>query len=175
MWQGIGVRVKDRALNRLSGYDYSQNGHYFVTICTHDRVEWFGVIENGEMHLNENGVIVLESWHDLLTHYHNLRLDACVVMPNHVHGIIIIDNGSWNGLKPFPTAGHHGLSEILRGFKTFSSRKINATLQDGKKFQWQKSFHDHIIRSEIDLNNIRQYIDHNPREWSSDRENISMT
>jgi REP element-mobilizing transposase RayT len=91
-------------------------------------------------------------------------------MPNHVHGIIVIDNENvvGNGLKPFPT---HGLSEIIRGFKTFSSRKINEEIEIDNKFQWQKSFYDHIIRDERSLDLIREYVQNNPLRWDLDREN----
>ncbi len=114
--------MRERKLNRLGGYDYSKEGHYFVTVCAHNREEWFGKIDNGKMELNENGVIVLNCWCDLPNHYANVKLDAFVVMPNHFHGIAVIQNNVGNGLKPFPTK-LHGLSEFIRAFKTFSSRK----------------------------------------------------
>ena len=94
--------MDQRKANRLKNYDYSQNGCYFVTVCTQGRREWFGSIENGVMELNENGRIVSACWDDLPNHYRNIELDEFIVMPNHVHGIIIIGNG----LKPFPTKNH---------------------------------------------------------------------
>ena len=141
-----------------------------ITMCTKNRVAWFGEIRNDEMVLNEWGKIVTLSWDDLPNHYKNIRLDQFIVMPNHMHGIVIIDNVG-NGLKPFPTSRNHGLSEIIRGLKTFSSRKINEKIGNGEKFQWQKSFYDHIIRKETDLNRIRQYVADNPCEWPNDRNN----
>jgi len=93
---------------RLKGWDYSSNGYYFVTICTHNRDHLFGEIENGEMMLNEYGKIVEECWFDLPNHYDNLRLDTFVIMPNHIHGIMIIDNNTdtvivETGFKPVST------------------------------------------------------------------------
>jgi hypothetical protein len=91
-------------------------------------------------------------------------------MPNHIHGIIVILNNNTvgNGLKPFPT---HGLSEMIRGFKTFSSRKINEEIKNDNKFQWQKSFYDHVIRNEKSLHNLRHYITFNSLKWELDIEN----
>jgi len=85
--------------------NYSQSGYYFITICTKNREEWFGKIENGEMVLNKYSEIVNKGWNDLPKHYLNCSLDLFVIMPNHVHGIIVIDdkNVVGNGLKPFPT------------------------------------------------------------------------
>ena len=81
----------------------------------------------------------------------------------------MIENNVGNGLKPFPT--RHGLSEIMRGFKTFSSRRINEAINNGTKFRWQKSFYDHIIRDEKSLNDVRAYIMENPLKWEFDKEN----
>jgi len=162
--------MKSRKPNRLRGYDYSKNGYYFVTICTQNLVEWFGKVENDQMALNEYGRIVSECWHDLPNHYRNIKLDESVIMPNHVHGIVIIDNVG-NGFKPFPTK-YHGLSEIIRGFKTFSSRRINYKITNNRCFHWQKSFYDHVIRNENELAFIREYILNNPKKWDLDTENM---
>ncbi len=164
------VFLRIRKPNRLPGYDYSQNGYYFITVCVHNHAQWFGEIKNGEMILNKYAEIVRKCWYDLPIYYKNVKLDEFVIMPNHIHGIIIIDNGNvGNGFKPFPT--NHGLSEIVRGLKTFSSRRINETIDDGVKFHWQKSFYDHVIRNEISLNRIREYIHNNPAQWDEDIEN----
>ena len=120
--------IRNRKLNRLTGFDYSNEGYYFVTICVKDKTEWFGEIKDGRMMLNEYGKIVLRCWNDLLNHYMNIKLDEFIIMPNHLHGILSISH-------PFRT--NHGLSEIMRGLKTFSSRRINKTINDGIKFQWQ--------------------------------------
>ena len=166
--------MRERKLNRLKDYNYSQDGYYFVTICTKDRKEFFGRVEEEKMNLNNHGEIVNQCWYELPKHYLNCSLDSFVIMPNHFHGIIVINNKNivGNGFKPFPT---HGLSEIIRGFKTFSSRKINEKITDASKFQWQKSFYDHVIRNEKSLNNLRQYIMYNPMKWELDIENRGKT
>ena len=151
-------------MNRLTGFDYSNEGYYFVTICVKDKTEWFGEIKDGKMMLNEYGKIVLRCWSDLLNHYVNTKLDEFIIMPNHLHGILSISH---------PFRKNHGLSEIMRGLKTFSSRRINEKINDGIKFQWQKSFYDHIIRNEQDLTRVREYIVNNPLKWEEDEENIN--
>jgi len=162
--------MKERKPNRFKDFDYSQDGYYFVTICTRARKDFFGDIKEGKIGLNRYGEIVNQCWRDLARHYPNCSLDSFAIMPNHVHGIIVIDNGDLvgNGLKPFPT---RGLSEIIRGFKTFSSRKINEEIKIDNKFRWQKSFHDHIIRNDKSLENLMQYIMYNPLKWELDIEN----
>jgi len=159
-----------RKPNRLRNYDYSQSGYYFVTICTIGRKEFFGDIREARMELNRYGEIVNQCWYDLPRHYPNCSLDSFVIMPNHIHGIIVIDNKNvgGNGFKPFPT---HGLPEMIRGFKTFSSRRINERILGKNRFAWQKSFYDHILRSEKSLGLIREYTQNNPLKWDLDREN----
>ena len=124
------------------------------------------------MVLNGLGYIVKKCWYDLPKHYHNCILDQFVVMPNHVHAIIKIsdppDITVGAGLKPAPT--NHPLTEILRGFKTFSSRRINEIMIN-KKFKWQRSYHDRIIRNYRELCIKRKYIFDNPMKWWRDRNN----
>ncbi|MFH1392549.1 MAG: transposase [bacterium] len=172
--------LRERKLNRLSGYDYSDFGYYFVTICTQNRELFFGDVENQRMILNEFGKIADKCWRDLPNHYWNCKLDEFVIMPNHVHGIIVIDNDTengfrfcvGNGLKPFPTnKNKYSLSEMMRGFKTFSSHRINKTQNIIFRFQWQKSFYDRIIRNNSELYRIRNYIINNPLKWDFDRNN----
>ena len=119
--------------------------------------------------LNEIGETVKQCWDDLPNHYANCKLDEFVIMLDHVHGIVIIDNeiGVEAGLKPASTNDHskrHGLFEIIRGFKTFSSRRINK-IQNSFYFQWQRDYYEHIIRNENELNRIRKYIINNPLKW----------
>ena len=160
----------NRKRNRLNKFDYSSQGYYFVTICVKDRVCCFGDVVGGEMVLSDYGQVVKDCWLGLPNHYQNAKLDHFVVMPNHFHGIIIISSVG-NGLKPFPTSTH-GLSEIIRGFKTFSSRTINNLNQI--HFSWQKSFYDHVIRQDESLDKIREYILNNPKQWELDEENPSL-
>lgn len=157
---------------RLSGYDYSQPGYYFVTICIHNRKELFlGDISDGKFVENAFSAIVRTCWNDLPKHYQNVNLDEFIIMPNHVHGIIrIVDDIAGAGFKPAPTVNkkRHGLPEIIRAFKSFSSRRISET---GQLFKWQRNFYDHIIRDTTSLFCIRKYIQDNPSNWKNDSEN----
>ena len=102
-------------------------------------------------------------WDDLPTHYHGIDLDAFIVMPNHVHGIIILADES---------ARRHAIPEIVRGFKTFSARRVNE--RAGKSgVLWQRGYYEHVIRNEKALDRIRAYIANNPARWADDPENIS--
>ncbi len=163
---------------RLRGFDYRQNGAYFVTICTQNRIPLFGEIIDGEMRLNAAGQIVQATWDNLPNHYPHIELDAWIIMPNHVHGIIVLvdphDVGA--GLKPAPTGTdtgnkRHPLSEIVRGLKTFSARRINAIRGIPGVPVWQRNYYEHIIRNEASLQHIRNYIIHNPAKWPDDPEN----
>jgi len=159
---------------RLKGYDYSQAGAYFITICTKDRACLFGEVVDGEMRLNALGQIVQDVWHDLPNHV-NVVLDAFVVMPNHVHGIVIIPDDTvvvvGAGSEPAPTTTRHGLPEIVRQFKTFSARRINELRGTPGLPVWQRNYYEHIIRNEESLHRIRAYIANNPLKWALDREN----
>ena len=161
-----------RKPNRLKTYDYSENGWYFVTICTKNREECFGNVENGKIILNESGIIVKQQWLWLTKQYNYVTLDEWIIMPNHIHGILVIHNGSkyhvgtsrdlslqqWDMIKP--------LSEIVGAFKTTSSKLIHRL--GIQIFQWQRSFYDHIIRNENSLFSIREYIHNNPTKWELD-------
>jgi putative transposase len=159
---------------RLRDYDYAQAGAYFITICVHDRRCLFGDVVDGEMRLNELGLIVTECWGDLPNHYPHIELDIFVVMPNHVHGIVILKDGLGvdvgAGLKPAPT-NRHALPEIIRGLKTFSSRRINQQRKTPGLPVWQRNYYEHIIRNQDDLDHTRQYILDNPAKWPEDEEN----
>ena len=128
---------------RLQGFDYSSPGWYYVTICTKDRIEWFGEIKKNKMILNASGQIVLNVWNQIPQHYQGISIDELVIMPNHLHGIIIIE-------------------PIRRNYNDFD-------------FSWQKSFHDHIIRNEQSIYNIRKYIKENPLKGELDRNNFDSS
>jgi REP element-mobilizing transposase RayT len=166
---------------RLRGYDYSQAGMYFVTACTRERVCSFGDIIDGGMYPNDAGKIVWMVWDALPEHYPHIAADIFVVMPNHVHGIVVIEPGFkpaptdertppvvGAGLKPAPTA-RHGLSEIMRAFKTFSSRRINEMRETPGVKVWQRNFWERVIRNDEELSRIREYIQNNPAQWTLDR------
>lgn len=157
--------------NRLRGYDYSQSNYYYVTICTDKRKEWFGKIENNQMLLNDYGQIVQQQWQWLAKQYSYTELGEYVIMPNHIHGILIIDNSMRTG-HDLSLQYHKikSLSSLIGTFKTTSSKLIH---QNGlSDFAWQRSFYDHIIRNESSLCEIREYIKNNPTIWDNDEENI---
>ena len=157
---------------RLKGYDYSQAGAYFVTVCTHRRACLFGEIVGDAMRPNACGTIVMQAWDVLPTHYPHVALDAFVVMPNHVHGIVLFaDDTLGAGLKPAPTHKHHALSEIVRAFKTFSARTINERRATPGAPVWQRNYYEHVVRDETALNRIREYIANNPARWADDPDN----
>ena len=159
---------------RLKEYDYSQAGMYFLTICAYERACLFGEIVDGAMRLNDAGRIVQTAWSALPEHYAHVALDGIVVMPNHVHGIIVLTpphgQAVGAGFKPARTATtRHGLSEIVRAFKTFSSRRINANHGTHGTSVWQRNYWEHIIRDEPELAHIREYIHNNPAQWELDK------
>lgn len=145
---------------RLRGYDYTQAGAYYVTICTKDRQPLFGQVFGGKMQCSRAGHLVADTWIGLPAHYH-IELDAFVVMPNHIHAIIVL----------FAAGQTVSLWEVIRGFKTFSARSINQMRDTPGVPVWHRGYYEHIIRDEVSLNHIRRYIAANPRRWSMDREN----
>lgn len=165
--------IHHRRSIRLRDYDYSQMGAYFMTICTQNRECLFGSISDGRIQSTDYGEIVNECWNDLPNHYGYVVLDTFALMPNHVHGIIIIAGGFVGaGFKPAPTmTKRHGLPEIIRAFKTFSARRINTIRNTPGTPVWQRNYYEHVIRNEDDLNKIREYIVHNPVQWADDEEN----
>ena len=160
---------RNRKTIRLRNYDYSKPGAYFVTMCVLDRTCIFGEIKNNKMHLNEFGEILNSTWNDLPNHIENIVLDEFIIMPNHVHGIIIIQETK----EPADsgTKNDYTLSEIIRQLKTLSARRINQARKTPGISIWQRSFFDHIGRDESDLYLTRQYIQNNPLNWDSDDEN----
>lgn len=164
---------------RLKGFDYAQAGAYFVTICTQNRVSLFGDVVNGAVIPNAPGKIVLKAWGGLPDHYPHVRLDAFVVMPNHVHGIVVITDRPdveaqhaahlRNDVSPGPAPG--SLSTIVRSFKSASTKRVNELrAMPGMPF-WKRSYYEHVIRNNRDLERIRAYIVTNPLKWALDREN----
>ena len=171
--------MRGRKSIRLKGYDYSQAGAYFITICTKGRKELLGAIRDGKMCSSAIGRIVQECWDVLPSHYPNVQLDAFVVMPDHAHGIIVILDDEPHrvreGLRPSTgkTRNRPPLSEIVRAFKSFSARRINEQNGTAGQSFWQRGYYDHIIRNERSLERIREYISTNPSRWQYDRQNTS--
>jgi len=158
---------------RLKNYDYSKAGCYFVTICTNDRKYIFGNIENDEMILNQCGKIVKNIWLEIPKHFQNIELDTYIVMPNHIHGVIIIKNPVGDGpARPVnKSKTTNNLSNIIGSFKSAVTKQINQ-LND-IPFKWQRFFYDHIIRTEESLNSIREYVVNNPATWDNDENNVN--
>ncbi len=167
---------------RLPGFDYSKDGDYSVTICVKNRKCLFGNVENKEMILNDLGQMAVQSWLDIPKHFPDCSLDEFIVMPNHVHGIIIINKqNDAVETQNFASLQHdeiyknkfgpqsRNLSSIIRGYK--AGLKKWSTMNNYEHFSWQSRFYDHVIRDEESLFNIQNYIQTNPENWERDRNN----
>ncbi len=174
---------KDKSVLRLQGYDYSQDGLYFITICTERFSLYFGKIKNGKMHLNPIGKIIQAEWSRTTILRPYVRLHSFQVMPNHFHAIIEIHElplpatEKFSPLKISPTFKNKfggrisdNLSAIIRGFKG-TTRSIINSIQDKFVFEWQISFMDHIIRDEDEYRRIVRHIRNNPKNWPRDPNN----
>ncbi len=211
---------------RLTGYDYSQSGAYFITACAQDRACLFGEVAGGQMHLNDAGRMVLAEWNSLPDRFPGVELDEFGIMPNHIHGIITIATGTGGatgaidpatagreptvsaferpteltepvgatlvvalggagvtgpmaGTRPAPTGTGSEraprLGDVVGAFKSLTMASyIHGVKHSGwPPFHgrlWQRTYHEHVIRSERSLNRIRQYILDNPANWASDLE-----
>jgi putative transposase len=163
---------------RLSGYDYRQQGVYFVTLCTQEKLCLFGQISDSTMRLNQYGIIADSVWQEIPLHYPDINNSIFIVMPNHIHGLISFQEFKRAGFvnrwgKPAPTRPFT-LSEIVRAFKTYSSRRINQLRNTPGVHIWQRGYYEHIIQSEQEYHQIGEYILFNPAKWESDRENPNV-
>jgi putative transposase len=184
---------------RLKGYDYAQDGAYYVTICAQHRLCLFGDIVDGKIRLNTAGSAVQVAWNELPRRFARLELDTFVVMPNHIHGIAAFVGaglalpGEKRAASSTPTrgdavggmvggarmlgdvgkgaaSGAPTLGDVIRAFKSLSAIHVNRLLMRSGPL-WQRNYYEHIIRDEDELNRIREYITHNPMQWELDREN----
>jgi len=164
----------NRKPNRLKNCDYSAAGYYFVTLCVKDRINWFGKIVKDEMELNEYGKTIKDYWLLVPEHYNNIAIDVYIIMPNHIHGIIIINSNSVVGTEhcSVPTGNNHYglLSKTIKSFKNVCTKHFRQQFNNND-FVWQRSFYDHIIRNEESLKKVREYIINNPLNWALDEEN----
>lgn len=177
---------------RAQWWDYGWNGAYFITICTQDREHYFGEIQNDKMVLSEVGIIADILWHQIPIHHKNVELGDFVVMPNHIHGILIIDKQSDNididnvetghalslpsspplpslpkpGSQRFQNIGKNTISSIIGSYKSAVTKHANRL---GYPHQWQKLFYDNIIRNNNDYQRISDYIVSNPENWAKDK------
>ena len=179
---------------RLSTWDYSSNGAYFITICTKDREHYFGEIVDSKMKLSGIGVFAITCWANIPNHFPHFHLDEFIIMPNHIHGIVMIekpyiDNNSLPHIvetghalslrkptteesekKPthlrFRNQGRNTISSMVSSFKSAVTRRYN---ENKIRFGWQTRFHDHIIRDVDEFYTIRNYIINNPANWNDDK------
>jgi REP element-mobilizing transposase RayT len=184
---------------RLSAWDYSSNGAYFITICTAKRQNYFGEIINAETHLSEIGKKVYECWYNIPNHFPHFYLDEFIIMPNHIHGIVLIekpyiDNGKGfnvvetrhalslrktdTGLskpdteeskQPHPRFRNPGKNTISSMIGSFKSAVTKYCNENRLLFGWQSRFHDHIIKDNDEFHRIRNYIMNNPANWEADK------
>jgi putative transposase len=164
---------------RLKGYNYKQAGAYFVSICTLNRACLFGNIISEEMVLNDAGRIVADEWIKTVEIRNNIDLDEWVVMPNHFHGILVI-NECRGTARRAPTVEQFGkpvpgsIPTIIRSFKSAVTKRINELRNSPGAKIWQRNYYEHIIRNENELNQIREYITNNPLKWEFDKENPNV-
>jgi len=165
---------------RLQNWDYASEGAYFITICTKDRFHYFGEIENGKMIFTPIGAIADVLWYEIKNHAKNVELGEFVVMPNHIHGILILTEK----VETFPVETLHAtslqkneqmakitpvsgsVSTIIRSYKSAVSKHAHRL---GFEFEWQTRFHDHIIRNAQSFDTISNYINNNPATWDKDK------
>jgi putative transposase len=155
---------------RLKGYDYGSNGIYYVTICTKNREYYFGnIVETGNypsLQATFIGQVANDYWTEIPKHYPFVNLDEFVIMPNHIHGILVFNKPDYNESKPNQFGiQSKKLGAVIRGFKSTTKRFAN---ENNIEFEWQTRYHDRIIRNEKELNAIRQYIINNPQNWQKD-------
>lgn len=185
--------IHHRRSIRLKGHDYAQAGLYFITICCENRICRFGNIENGEMILNEYGIIAHHEWVKLSERFPNFELDAFQIMPNHIHGIIVLNNVGATlavaqndtrlavaqndgvapiddirtGASPAPT-----LFDVVGAYKSLVANgclEIYKSRNETMGKLWQRNYYEHIIRDEQSYQNISNYIINNPVNWNKDK------
>lgn len=187
-------QLPNRQSHRLSGYDYSRNGLYFITIVSQDREERFGMIAGGQMIPNDVGKMIVSEWCSLPIRFPHVELDAYVLMPNHIHGILILDDGRNVGARPCvrphihneihsfkrvdtrptPTIKKQTIGDIICAFKSITTNRYIKGVKLGllepfRKRLWQRDYYDHVIRNEKECAIIEQYIASNPQNWENDK------
>jgi REP element-mobilizing transposase RayT len=180
---------------RREGWDYSKNGYYFITICTKDRLNYFGEIVDNEMYVSEIGSIVDKFWSEIPIHFPDIEIDRYIVMPNHFHGILVVNKINnivgthYNAFLPteiknnldsrqpnikdkYKNLANKSTQTIPLAIKLFKRSVKQYANQNNIKFEWQSRFHDRIIRSEKEYWAKRIYIENNPKNWEQDIEHI---
>lgn len=141
----------ERKNPRLKDFDYTLGGYYFITICTKNKAHYFGEIMNEEMKINDIGKLAYNCIEKIEEIYKTVKIDKFVVMPNHIHMIMIINKETENSIY-----------RVIKQYKEYITKQIKESI-------WQKSYYDHIIRNEKDYLRIWQYIDENILKWSLDK------
>ena len=173
--------IHHRRSVRLQGWDYSSPGMYYITICTHLRECLFGEVIDAEMRLNEFGNVADTCWQAIPGHTQRIELDEWAVMPNHVHLLFVLNERDAVGAtrRVAPTTGGRtsngpkpgSVGAVISQYKPRVTRQINHLRNTPGSPLWQRSFYDHIVRTQPDLDQIRQYIDENPMKWHLDHDN----
>jgi len=188
-----GSEGRRRRSVRLRGYDYAGCGAYFLTLCSLNREGVFGCVHDGAVRLSPVGRIVVEEWLRTPAVRPGVRLDAYVLMPNHLHAVVWMPptigsivgahsvgaHSSAPSLGPDPcgsvraanTRPPRSLGSLVAGFKAMSTKRANEVLDSPGARLWQRNYHEHIVRDEADLARIRRYIEDNPAHWDLDMEN----
>ncbi|MDJ0797804.1 MAG: transposase [Calothrix sp. MO_167.B12] len=167
-------QIHHRRSIRLKEYDYTQEGAYFITICTKNKQYIFGDIKQGEMKLNSLGMIASACWEEIPQHFSHIKLDIFVIMPNHIHGILWINKKipGENEPRQYGQMVAGSIPGVIRSYKSAVTKKMNQTCnQKGISSAWQRNFYEQIIRNEKSLEEIRKYIANNPVNWENDCEN----
>ena len=166
--------------SRLQKWDYGWDAAYFITICTKNRFHYFGKVENKKMILSPIGVLANDLWHEIKNHAKNVDFGAFVVMPNHIHGILVLDGNRDNvvdgrrdkaclvstpGQRRFQNQGKNTVSSIIGSYKSAVTKHAHRL---GYEFDWQSRFDDRIIRDDASYQRIVNYINNNPANWDKD-------
>ena len=155
---------RDRKQPRLTSFDYATPGAYFITICSHDKQVIFGNVRDGRVVLNTLGQLVDSHWRKLPEHWPHASVDLYVVMPNHLHGILMLESVDETGQAASATT-------IVGGFKSGVTKEWRLLSQDRMATIWQRGFYDRVIRDEDELRAVQEYIQNNPLRWELDRDN----
>jgi REP element-mobilizing transposase RayT len=176
--------MQDRPVRRsirLKGFDYRSTGAYFVTICTFKRLCLFGEVADDAVMLTAVGRIVESGWRAIPAFFPQVNLGLFIVMPNHLHGIIDLedvrakhphaaDASPLHRSRPKGT-GRGSVSAVMQSFKATAARRVRSIPGMDDLRLWQRGFHDHVVRNAEDLDRIRRYIEENPLRWALDEEN----
>jgi len=170
--------MKNRKSIRLKNWDYTQEGYYFITICAYQKKCVFSRIENDSIILNEWGRIIQHCLLNVPEHFKHVQMDSFIIMPNHIHFILIIGSTCRGTACRAPTVEKFGipitgsLPTVIRSFKSAVTKQIKELHHSPDLIIWQRNYYDHIIRNEQSLNEIRTYINNNPSQWSMDKYNL---